>query len=629
MTSLFVQAFVYLCAAVIIIPIATRFGLGSVLGYLIAGVIIGPIAGFVGEETNSIQHFAEFGVVMMLFLVGLELEPKMLWTMRHRLLGLGGLQVGGTTAIFTSIGIALGFTWQISLAVGLIFALSSTAIVLQTFSEKGLSGSIGGRNAFSILLFQDLAVIPMLALIPLLASPDIAAQAQAAVSEGHHDDMSWVHGLSGIAYACVVVSSIAAIIVVGHFLSRPLFRYVASSRVPEIATATALMLVIGIAALMNLVGLSPALGTFLAGVVLANSEFRHELESHIAPFKGLLLGLFFITIGAGIDFGVLFGSMGTVLGLTFTVIAFKALVLFILALVFKVRGSDRYLLTLSLAQAGEFGFVLISFSVQNYVFSADMAQTLSLVVALSMMLTPGLFIFFDKVILARFEQEANEGGPDNIDEHASVIIAGVGRFGQIVNRILVANEIKTVVLDRQAEQVENLRSVCIKSYYGDASRSEILYSAGIDNAKLLVVAIDDREQALEIVHFVKRAFPNVIVLARAFDRRHHYALKKAGADNVVSETYHSALAVGKMALRSSGCSEEKATHLVDTFTEVENENHELIYQTWKQQDDPSQYSAEFRELFIQLDQSLRHRVQEVHATHQHEAHSEGGGESKS
>lgn len=508
MTIYFIQAFIYLCAAVVAVPIAKRLGLGSVLGYLIAGVVIGPVVGLVGEETLAIQHFAEFGVVMMLFLVGLELEPRMLWDMRHRLIGLGGLQVGLTTVIVMAIAMMFGLGWTMALAIGLIFSLSSTAIVLQTFNEKGLAKTEGGRNAFSVLLFQDIAVIPMLALIPLLALPELVEQAQQLAQQAadHHEELSLVAGLPGWAYALVVIGAIAAVVVGGHFLSRPLFRFVANAGLREIFTATALMLVIGIAALMSLVGLSPALGTFLAGVVLANSEFRHELESNIEPFKGLLLGLFFITVGAGIDFSVLFSNVGMVLGITLGVMVLKAAVLFILALIFKVRGSDRYLLTLSLAQAGEFGFVLLSYSMQNHVLPADVAQVLSLVVAISMFLTPGLFIFFDKVVLPKFQEKSNEREADKIDETGTVIIAGIGRFGQIVNRLLVANGVKTVVLDHEAGQIDNMRAIKIKSYYGDATRPDLLHTAGIEEAKLLVIAIDDQERAVELAEYVKHTY---------------------------------------------------------------------------------------------------------------------------
>ncbi|GHA49211.1 monovalent cation:proton antiporter-2 (CPA2) family protein [Photobacterium aphoticum] len=624
MTSYFIQAFIYLCAAVIAVPIAKRLGLGSVLGYLIAGVVIGPVVGLVGAETLAIQHFAEFGVVMMLFLVGLELEPRMLWDMRHRLLGLGGLQVGLTTAIVMGIAIAFGVGWTVALAVGLIFSLSSTAIVLQTFNEKGLAKTEGGRNAFSVLLFQDIAVIPMLALIPLLALPELVQQAQQLAQQAaeHHEELSLVAGLPGWGYTIVVIAAIACVVVGGHYLSRPLFRFVAESGLREIFTATALMLVIGIAALMSLVGLSPALGTFLAGVVLANSEFRHELESNIEPFKGLLLGLFFITVGAGIDFSVLFDNLLTVLGLTLGVMLIKAIVLFVLALIFRVKGSDRYLLTLSLAQAGEFGFVLLSYSTQNHVLPADLAQILALVVAISMFLTPGLFIFFDKVVLPRFQDKANDREADTIDETGSVIIAGIGRFGQIVNRLLVANGVKTVVLDHEAGQIENMRAIRIKSYFGDATRPDLLHTAGIEEAKLLVVAIDDPERAVELVQYVKHMYPKVRILARAYDRGHHYALRHAGADYMISETYHSALTLGTQALKDLGIHPFRAEQLRETFVETEARSKEMLYQAWRDNTEESKFNATYRDLFIQLEEALSEEMKAER--HSKQASSERG-----
>ncbi|MFA0549406.1 monovalent cation:proton antiporter-2 (CPA2) family protein [Vibrio lentus] len=607
MTGYFLQAFIYLLAAVIAVPIAKRLGLGSVLGYLIAGVVIGPIIGLVGEETTTIQHFAEFGVVMMLFLVGLELEPKMLWAMRNRLMGLGGLQVGGTTAIVMGIALFFGQPWTIALTIGLIFALSSTAIVLQTFNEKGLSKTEGGKNAFSVLLFQDIAVIPMLAFIPLLALPELIEAAQSAVASAsdHHEELSLVVGLPGWAYGLVITASIAIVVVGGHFLSRPLFRFVASSGLREIFTATALMLVIGIAALMSLVGLSPALGTFLAGVVLANSEFRHELESNIDPFKGLLLGLFFITVGAGINFDVLFNDFGLIIGLTLGVMLLKALVLFTLALIFKIKNIDRWLFTLSLAQAGEFGFVLLSFSAQNHVLPADIVQTLSLVVALSMFLTPGLFILFDKVILPRYEQKSNDREADTIEEKGTVIIAGIGRFGQIVNRLLVSNDVNTVVLDHQANQVDLLRSINIKSYFGDATRHDLLHTAGIEEAAMLVVAIDNQDSSVELVKYVKHTYPNVKILARAFDRGHSYRLREAGADSVVSETYHSALEMGAEALRSLGHHPFFVEQQKSTYQRVESRKSEKLYQAWSDAEENPRYDNNYRQIFIHLEEAMK------------------------
>lgn len=607
MTGYFLQAFIYLVAAVIAVPIAKRLGLGSVLGYLIAGVVIGPIIGLVGEETTTIQHFAEFGVVMMLFLVGLELEPKMLWSMRNRLLGLGGLQVAGTAAIIMAIALHWQQPWTIALAIGLIFALSSTAIVLQTFNEKGLSKTEGGQNAFSVLLFQDIAVIPMLAFIPLLALPELVEKAQAGISAAaeHHEELSLVAGLPGWGYALVIVASIIGLVVGGHYLSRPLFRFVASSGLREIFTATALMLVVGIAALMSLVGLSPALGTFLAGVVLANSEFRHELESNIDPFKGLLLGLFFITVGAGINFSILFDQFFVVVGLTLGVMLLKAAVLFLLALIFRIKNSNRWLFSLSLAQAGEFGFVLLSFTVQNHVIPADLAQTLSLVVALSMFLTPGLFIFFDKVVLPRYQQQSNDGVADEIDEQGTVIIAGIGRFGQIVNRLLVSNGVKTVVLDHQAAQVDVVRQIDTKAYFGDASRPDLLHTAGIEQAAMLVIAIDNRETSVELTKYVKHTYPHVKILTRAFDRGHGYLLRQAGADIVESETYHSALELGAHAMRGLGHHPFFVEQQKAAYQRVENRKSDRLYQAWEDDSEGERFDNNYRKLFMHLEEQIK------------------------
>ncbi|AQM71131.1 potassium transporter [Vibrio campbellii] len=611
MTGIFLQAFVYLIAAVIAVPLAKRLGLGSVLGYLIAGVVIGPIIGLVGEETTTIQHFAEFGVVMMLFLVGLELEPKMLWAMRNRLMGLGGLQVGGTAALIMAIALYFEQPWTIALAIGLIFALSSTAIVLQTFNEKGLTKTEGGQNAFSVLLFQDIAVIPMLAFIPLLALPELVEQAQSAAQSAaeHHEELSLVAGLPGWAYGLVITASIAIVVVGGHFLSRPLFRYVASSGLREIFTATALMLVIGIAALMSLVGLSPALGTFLAGVMLANSEFRHELESNIEPFKGLLLGLFFITVGAGIDFSVLFSDFGLIIGLTLGVMALKAAILFVIALIFRIKGSNRWLFTLSLAQAGEFGFVLLSFSVQNHVIPFELSQTLALVVAISMFLTPGLFILFDKVILPRFESESNDRESDTIEEQGTVIIAGIGRFGQIVNRLLVSNGVETVVLDHQASQIDNMRQIGTRAYFGDATRPDMLHTAGIEHASALVVAIDNQEASVGLVKHVKHSYPNVTIIARAFDRGHGYLLRQAGADIIESETYHSALEIGGHAMKAIGIHPFYTEQQKSTYRRVECRKSDMLYEAWADDSEGERYDNNFRQLFIHLEERMAEEMQ--------------------
>jgi CPA2 family monovalent cation:H+ antiporter-2/glutathione-regulated potassium-efflux system ancillary protein KefC len=605
MTAYFIQAFIYLCAAVVMVPLAKRLGLGSVLGYLIAGVLIGPVIGLVGQETTTIQHFAEFGVVMMLFLVGLELEPSALWRMKTRLLGLGGLQVGVTTGLVFAIAMLMGQSWTIALAIGLIFSLSSTAIVLQTFNEKGLSKTEGGRSAFSVLLFQDIAVIPMLALMPLLALPELQAAAEAMQSAAdHHPELSLVADLPGWAAAIVVLASIVGLVVGGHFLSRPLFKYVADAGLQEVFTAAALMLVIGIAALMGLVGLSPALGTFLAGVVLANSEFRHELEANIEPFKGLLLGLFFITVGASINVDVLSENLLLIISLTLGLMLLKGLVLLGLAIIFKVHESDRWLFSLSLAQAGEFGFVLLSYAVSQHVLPTDIAQLLSMVVALSMFLTPALFILFEKVILPRYQQGVEQGDADDIDEQGSVIIAGIGRFGQIINRLLVSNGVPTVVLDHQAGQVDRMRNIDIKSFYGDATRPDLLHTAGIEDAKLFVVAIDDRARAVELVHHLKHRHPHVQVLARAYDRAHHYELRDAGADHIVSETYSSALSMAGEALQRLGYHPFRVEKLKQSFSETESRHFDALFDSWKSEDDDNSFGEHYRQLFMKVEKQL-------------------------
>lgn len=602
MTGYFLQAFIYLAAAVIAVPIAKRCGLGSVLGYLLAGVAIGPLFGLVGDETETIKHFAEFGVVMMLFLVGLELEPKTLWAMKTRLMGLGGLQVGLTIAATTLIALWLDFSWQLSVAIGFILALSSTAIVLQTLQEKGLQQNEGGRGAFSVLLFQDIAVLPMLAVIPLLAAPELVAQsAGASEAQGHGAAQGFVAGLPGWAYGLTVIGAIALVVVGGHYLSRPLFRFVAASGIREIFTATALMLVIGIAALMSIVGLSPALGTFLAGVVLANSEFRHELHSNVDPFKGLLLGLFFITVGAGINVSVLNEYMVIVLSLTVAVIVVKAIIIFAIARLFSIQGSDRWLLTLSLAQAGEFGFVLISYATQNNVLPEPVAQVLLLVVALSMFLTPGLFILFDKLIWPAYVKKTNRRQPDTVNKKAPVVIAGIGRFGQIVNRLLVASKVPTVVLDVRSEQVEAMRRINTEAYFGDASKPDILATAGVEQACMMIVAIDNRQQAIDMVKYVRKQFPDVYVLARAFDRGHGYRLRHAGAHYTVTETYHSALQLSAGALTRYGYDEDQVARHISLYEKTEAQQSDKLYEAWLDDTSGVRVDNNYLKLFMQLE----------------------------
>ncbi|MGB0920662.1 MAG: monovalent cation:proton antiporter-2 (CPA2) family protein [Alphaproteobacteria bacterium] len=609
MTEYFIQAFIYLASAVILVPLAKKLGMGSVLGYLIAGVIIGPLAGLVGQETNTIQHFAEFGVVMMLFLVGLELAPQALWRMRKRLFGLGGLQVTLTTGLFAAIGMQFGLHWSTALAVASLLALSSTAIVLQTMNEKGLNKTDGANASLSVLLFQDIAVIPILALMPLLALPELVQEASKAAAEAdaHGGELSLVAQLPAWGRVIVVAAAIGGLGLIGHFLTRPLFRFVADAKLHEVFTAAALMLVIGISALMALIGLSPALGAFLAGVILANSEFRHELEASIDPFKGLLLGLFFITVGAGIDFDVFMESWRIILLLTLALMVSKAGILLTLAFIFKVRAKNRWLFALSLAQAGEFGFVLLNYGVGQSVIPQELAQMLSMVVALSMFLTPALFILFDKVVTPRYSKLDNLPFIDEIDQQGPVIIAGIGRFGQIVNRMLTANGIETVVLDDKHSQISLMHQIGVKSFYGDATKPDLLRMAGVDDALLVVVAIGDKDKSVRLVEHLKHAHPHVQILARALDRIHSYELRAAKADYVITETYNSAVELGRDALFRLGLPYLKAERIRKNFIRMDREHDDILYANWRETGGGAADTS-FHTLFIKLEKLLRDAI---------------------
>jgi len=621
MESFLYQASIYLVAAVIAVPIAARLGLGSVLGYLAAGILIGPVLGLVGAETLEVQHFAEFGVVVMLFLIGLELEPRALWNMRNKLLGLGGAQILLSAMAIMGVAMAYDQPWGVALAIGLTLALSSTAIVLQTLSEKGLMQTSGGRSVFSVLLTQDIAVIPILAFLPLLivtlpvqfsedgsisrAQPDIGG------AEGY-STLSLVDGLPGWGVTLVTIGAVAAVILAGIFLTRPVFRYIHAAHLREMYTALALLIIVSISFLMLLVGLSPALGAFLAGVVLANSEFRHELETDLQPFKGLLLGLFFITVGAGINFGLLFEDWPALLSMAILVIALKGLVLYALAVTFRIRGHDRWLFTLSLAQAGEFGFVLTAFSVGQRVIPQDVAETLLLVIALTMLITPLLFILYE-VITRRMAEGQSEFEPDHIDEDGEVIIAGIGRFGQIVNRLLQGSGFSTVVLDHDMETIALMRRFGFKSFLGDPSRPDILHAAGLETARILVVALDSPEAATRLVAHARKARPDIHIIARAFDRVHVYNLYQAGANDIVREMFDSSLRAGRYALENLGLSEYEAAAAEHVFYAHDRDAVRQLAELWDPDIPTSKneaYVARARELEKDLEMSLSARQEE-------------------
>ena len=605
MTDYLLLIFIFLCAGVAAVPVASRLGLGSVLGYLVAGVAIGPLLRILRVDVEAVRHLAEFGVVMMLFLVGLELRPALLWRMRARLLGLGGLQVLTTAACAGLVAWLLGQPWRTALAVGLVLSLSSTAIVLQTLGEKGLLRGDGGQASFAVLLFQDIAVIPILALLPLLALSGGGAAREGA------EGINLVAHLNAWQASLATIAAIAAVVLVGRGLAVPIFRWIARTRLRELFTSAALMMVIGVALIMSLVGLSPALGTFLAGVMLADSEYRHELESDIEPFRGLLLGVFFITVGAGINFALLIGDPGAILALTLGVIALKTGLLLLLGTLFGLRGADRWLAALGLAQAGEFGFVLLAFCVDHFVISTGLSERLQLVIALSMLLTPVLFILYERLIAAR--AAGPERAADVIEAREEIIIAGHGRFGGIVNRLLSGLGYRTTVIDVSPEQVDMLTAFGLRVHYGDATRPDLLRAAGIEQARLLVVAIDDKARITELVAYVKRNHPNVHVLARAYDRFHVYDLWALGCRDVVRETYDSSLRAGRSALEALGLPREEAERKTRDFEALDRgsmvELAELRELDMPDHENPA-YVAKVRELRALIERQLRHGAED-------------------
>jgi len=601
----FFQAFVYLTAAVIAVPIAKKLGLGSVLGYLLAGIVIGPYGlELIGREGQDVMHFAEFGVVMMLFLIGLELQPKLLWQLRGPILGLGGLQVGITTVTGTIIGIIAGLSWQFSLAIGITFSLSSTAIVLQSLNEKGIMKTEAGQNSFAVLLFQDIAVIPILALLPLLATDavkNITAQTTSDTA------VIWVELLPAWAKTIVVLGIIAAIIILGKFMVGPVFRIIAQTRLRELFTAAALLLVIGIALLMGSVGLSPALGTFLAGVVLATSEYRHELEGDIEPFKGLLLGLFFIAVGASIDFGMIADQPARIAMLVSLLIVGKFILLFILGRIFRLRLDQNLIFAVSLAQGGEFGFVLFSFATQNGVLPASLTGQMIAVVAVSMALTPLLTLINEKLIQPRFgTKEKPEQEADKIDEENPVIIAGFGDFGSVVGRLLRANGVGTTVLDVDSNHVDLLRKLGIKVFYGDASRYDLLHAAGAGKARILILAIGDPTKILEIVETARKHFPHLKILARATGRIHAYELLEAGVDYIFRESLDTSLRMGVEVLRQLGFRSYQALRASRLFRYQDEEGLRILAEM---RHDRKAYISRARQHIQDLEETLQNELE--------------------
>lgn len=607
--SILFQAMVYLAAAVVMVPFAKRLGLGSVLGYLLAGILIGPaVLKFIGTEGQDLMHSAEFGVVMMLFLIGLELEPALLWKLRKAILGLGGLQVFITSIIISGIAYFFNLPWQSSVAIGMALALSSTALVLQTLTEKGINRTTAGRSAFAVLLFQDIAVIPMLALFPLLA---IAGLTNNEVST--HDAEVWIESHSGWMRALIVSGAVVSIIIGGRYIIPPIFRLVAATQLREMFTATALLLVVGIAVLMSTVGLSPALGTFLSGVVLANSEYKHELESDIEPFKGLLLGLFFIAVGASINFELILDQPLLIFGLVFALMFVKAVVLLGLGKFFKLRADQNIIFSSSLSQVGEFAFVLLSFSLTEGIIERSYVEILMAVVAISMALTPIAFFLNEKIVLPfvdkRLSSSKTEREADAVNEKNPVIIAGFGHFGNTIGRFLRAHGVKTTVLDIDSNRVEFLRKMGFKVYYGDASRYDILLAAGAAEAKMIIIAVDDPEKRLQMIETIKKHFPDLQMLVRSSTREDTYDQMNAGILHIYRETIDTSLRMGVDAMKLLGHRAYTAQRAARTFFRYDEQKLKDLAML---RENEKEYINQAREYIEELEEIIKADTKQLH-----------------
>lgn len=542
---------IYLAAAVIAVPLSRALGLGSILGYLAAGIAIGPWGLGLVRNVEDILHFAEFGVVLMLFLLGLELDPRRLWNLRRSIFGWGSLQVLACTAAMAAVALLFDIGWKPALAASMGLALSSTAVSLQVMSERHMLHTAAGQAGFSILLFQDVAAIPILALLPLLA----ASGSDSAVN-GH-----------GLWQAGVVLGAIVALIFGGRVLLRPLLRWIAGSRSPEIFTAAALLLVVGTASIMQLAGLTMALGAFLAGVLLGETEYRRELETDLEPFKSLLLGLFFMAVGMGIEFDVLLAHplrMAAILG---GFMAIKLMLIYLLSRAMRLPLQDRPVLTLLLAQGGEFAFVVFQTAVGAHVLAPDTASLLVGAVALSMLLTPLLLMAVDRFVLPHWRNAESANPLSELSEaqHAPVIIAGFGRYGQIVGRTLTAQGIASTVLDSDPEMVEATRQFGYKVFYGDPTRLALLRTAGAGYAKVLVVAVDGRAQSLAIIDLARQHFPHLKIVARAHDVSHWYALRDRRIEHAHRELFDSSLVSARSAMELLGVPAETAEQTVKRF----------------------------------------------------------------
>ncbi|MBP0631892.1 glutathione-regulated potassium-efflux system protein KefC [Cupriavidus sp. AcVe19-1a] len=541
---------VFLVAAVVAVPLARRSGLGAVLGYLLAGAAIGPFALRLVSDVESILHFSEFGVVLMMFVIGLELEPRKLWALRRSIFGYGGAQLAACALVIGAAAALAGASWQVALVAGLGLALSSTAIALATLTERNLFGTPAGAASFGILLFQDIAAIPMIALLPLLAVE--GAEGAGAGAAG------WLAGVKAVAV-------IGAVVAGGRYLVRPALRFIARTDMREMFTAFALLLVVGIALMMDAVGLSMALGTFLAGVLLADSEYRHALEADLEPFKGLLLGLFFMAVGMSIDFAVLARSPWLVLGLVVAFVVAKTAVLMLLAREFAIARGQRLLFALLISQGGEFAFVVFGVAGGAGLLPRETEALLVLVVALSMVATPLLLLAYDQLVAPRLGRAKARPDEAITPQDNPVLIAGFGRFGQIIGRLLYSQGIGVTVLDHDPDQIEFLRQYGFKIFYGDATRLDLLEAAGIARARILVVAIDGMDESLQLIDRVRERYPELQIYARARHVSHIYQLMDRGVQLFEREMFEGSLRMGRSVLEGLGFDPAEARNVALRF----------------------------------------------------------------
>jgi len=577
----------FLLAALVLVPIAKRIGMGSVLGYLAAGAAIGPWGLALIDNVEDILSISEFGVVLLLFLIGLELKPAKLWSLRRPIFGWGGIQVVLVSAALAGAALASGTDWRVALIAGMAMSLSSTAIVLATLDERKLMASPAGSSSFSILLFQDIAAIPMIALVPLLAGAGSAGQSQ------------------GWLVAAKLAAVLFALVVVGRYLVNPVMRLIAQTGLRELFTGFALLLVIGICLLMQSVGLSMALGTFMAGVLLADSEYRHQLESDVDPFKGLLLGLFFMAVGMSADFGLLRSDAVLVVALVAALLVLKGGLMYLLAAWFDIPRSQRLFFALLMSQGGEFAFVV--FGAAEGVLGARVSALLVMVVTLSMVTTPLLLLAYDVLIAPRLageKKKRKQQADEEFDSHNPVVIAGFGRFGQIIGRLLMANRIGVTVLDHDPDQIELLRKFKFKVYYGDATRLDLLVAAGIGQAKALVVAIDDVDSSLALVDAVRGRFPELTILARARNVTHYFELMNRGVTLIERETFAASLQMGTQVLQVLGFSPDRAEQAYKIFQTHNLKVLKEVYPHYRDQD---------QEKVISLNLKARRELEEMFA----------------